>query len=251
MNSLLDRALLIAISGIAWLLLPTSAIAEEPQFRPALVGNGPHSLVNLIHTQRLLQTGQGDAAVMFSQWVFPMSTRGDFGSVYRATSDSKLLQKEILHALSRARFIPALAHGKPVPILFQGTVLFFAKTEPHLRVFANQDPTALARYEDFIAPQMIIGTTGWNSRDERLQPAVRLNKNGAVTFQLHVNAKGKLLSTEVVSEEPRGYNFAAVEKDVLSTAEFIPGFRNGKPCDCTFQTTRYIQIEHYFGYGWR
>ena len=220
-----------------------------PEFRPALVGNGPDSLVNLIDTPKLLKQGQGDGVVMFSQVVLKGPVNGNFGSVYRGTPNSKALQKEVLRALSKARFIPAIAHGKPVPVYFQGTVLFFAKATPHLRMLANQDPTALLRFDDFIAPQAILGTLGWLRNDPRLQPAVRLNKNGGVTFELHVSETGKLLSTKVVSEDPPGYNFAAVEKDMLSSAEFIPGFRNGKPVDCSFQMTRYVWIEHHFGYG--
>ena len=107
----------------------------------------------------------------------------------------------------------------------------------------------LAHFEDFLALQVIIGTAGWISKDERLRPAVRKNKSGGVIFDLHVDASGKFLSIKVLSEDPPGYNFAAVEKDALSSAKFIPGFRNDKAVDCTFQMTRYIWIVHTFGGG--
>ena len=70
-----------------------------------------------------------------------------------------------------------------------------------------------------------------------------------MALQLHANEKGKLLSSRVLSEEPRGYNRGPFEADMLASAEFVPGFRNGKPCDCSFQMTRYVEIVHYSDYG--
>jgi hypothetical protein len=216
-----------------------------------LAGTGPKSLVNLINGQKLLQQGQPDGAVMFTRGVFPPGKGRDFAEVNRGTPESRLLQDEVLRALNRSRFVPAIKHHKPVPVYFRGTVLFFAHTQPHLRVLANQNPDALAHFEDFIAPQEIFGTARWDENDPRLDAITRMNKNSFVTLELHVNEKGGLLSTQVLSEEPRGYNMGAFHKEMLSTAEFIPGFRNSKPCDCSFQMTRFIEIEHYWGYGSR
>lgn len=154
-----------------------------------------------------------------------------------------------MRALNRSRFLPAIAHHKPAPVYFRGTVLFFAHTQPHLRVLAAQDPAAVAHLEDFVAPQEIFGTAQPVENDPRLYAITRMNKNGAVTLELHVNEKGNLLSTRVLSEEPRGYNLGAVETDMLSTVEFVPGFRKGKACDCSFQMTRYVEIVHYSDYG--
>ncbi len=39
--------------------------ASEPQLRPALVGNGPKALVNVIDTKKLVEKGQGNAALSF------------------------------------------------------------------------------------------------------------------------------------------------------------------------------------------
>src|SRR5882762_1111376 len=75
----------------------------------------------------------------------------------------------------------------------------------------------------------------------------RKNKNSVVTIQLHVNERGKLLSSRALSEDPRGYNRGAFEIDMMSTAEFVPGFRNGKACDCSLQMTQDIESEHHIG----
>jgi hypothetical protein len=241
--------LVVFIAGLSLGRPLAFGAANDSGFRPALIGNGPDSLVNLIDTQKLLEQGQGDAAIMFAEPVFGGPINGDFGSVYRGTPNSKPLQKEVLRALKKARFVPALVNRKPTPVFFHGTVLFFANSKPHLRVLANQDPTALAHFEDFIAPQLIMGTFKWDAKDPRMQAAARLNKNGAVTLQLQVSETGKLLSSKVMSEDPSGYNYGAVEIDAFSHAHFIPGFREGKPCACTFQMTRYVVIEHVLRWG--
>ena len=221
----------------------------NPEFRPALVGNGPDSLVNLIDTEKLLREGQGDAVVFFEEPVFAAPIKADLGTVYRASPNSKLLQKEILHALRRARFIPAIAQHKPARVFFRGTVMFFARTQPHLRVLANQDPHELAGLSDFIAPQLIFGTTNWDKSNQQLEAAVRLNKNGAVVMSLHVDEKGKLLSTSVISEDPPSFHFGGAISKAFEHAQFIPGFRDGKPVDCTFQMTEYVVIERVLRWG--
>ncbi len=228
----------------------TSALSGgEPAFRPALVGTGAKSLVNLINVQKLLQKGEPDGAVMFTRGVFPPGKGMDFAEVNRVTPGSRLLKNEILRALQRSRFVPAIANDKPVPVYFRGTVLFFAHSVPHLRVLANQDPDALARFDDFVAPQEIFGTARSVGNDPRLDAFTRRYKNGAVRLELHVDGKGKLLSSRVLSEEPRGYNLGAYEVDMLASAKFVPGFRKGKPGDCTFQMTRYVGIVNPSDYG--
>ena len=229
--------------------LPLAAAEEGPEFRPALVGNGPHSLVNLIDVQKLVQQGQPDGVVMFERGVFPPGTGRDFADVSRGSPGSALLQKEVLRALNRSRFVPAITHHKPVAVYFRGAVLFFARSEPHLRVLANQNPDALAHFEDFIAPQEIFGTTHRVDNDPRIDALARKDKRGAATLELRVNEKGKLVSTRVLSEEPPGYQVGAFEVDALATAQFVPGFRKGKPCDCSFQLSRSIGGAPPGGYG--
>src|SRR5207237_5930885 len=49
---------------------PTPAL---PEFRPALLGTGPDSLINKIDTADLIKKGQKDAAIMFSCHLAPTS----------------------------------------------------------------------------------------------------------------------------------------------------------------------------------
>jgi hypothetical protein len=178
---------------------------------------------------------------MFS--AFPPRGRlfGDAAVVYNVTPSSQLLQKEVLRALRQAQLIPAIANHKQVLVVFDGTVMFFAKATPHLRVFANQEPGELAHFNDFIAPQRIFASDSWDPGSSELQAAQRLGKNGVVVLSLHVDEKGKLLGAKVASEDPRGYNFGSLLLKGFATAKFIPAFRNGKPVECTFHSTEFIQ----------
>lgn len=232
----------VAVMGFFGLFVSEAGAQGNPEFRPALIGNESNSLVNLVDTEKLLQSGQGDAVVMFDELVFPFTVKGAYGSVYRGTAGSKLLQKAVLRALDKAQFIPAIAHYKKTAVDFRGTVMFFATGKPHLRVFANQDARELARFADFITPQLIGGSTKWDPNDPQLETARRLNKNAAVVLSLQVNERGELLSSRVISEDPPGFNFGAAVLKSFKTARFIPGFRNGKLVDCTFETTEYVSV---------
>lgn len=141
------------------------ALAQNnPEFRPALVGNGPKSLANLIDTEKLVRAGQQDAVVMFDMMIFPFRVKGPYGTVYPGTPGSQLLQKAILHALDDAEFVPPIADHKPAAVDFHGTVMFFANRKPSLRVFANQDRRELAHLADFVAPQLIGGSTKFDGK---------------------------------------------------------------------------------------
>ena len=215
--------------------------ADNPSFRPGLVGSGPKSLVNLIDVSRLLREGQGDGMVMFT--AFPSGDRVFKGAaaVYNGTPGTKVLEKEVRRALDKAVMTPAIAGHKLVLVAFDGTVMFFRGATPHLRVLANQDPKELAHFSDFIAPQLIFGSTTWDPKASGLEAARRLGKNGAVVLSLHVDQEGRLLDSRLVSESPAGLNFGPLILKSFATAKFVPAFRNGKPVECTFQRTEYVQ----------
>ena len=93
--------------------------AEDlPAIRPALIGSGPGSLVNLIDAQALFQKGQRDAWVMFECGVLAdgVAHGSDF---FTASPNSNLLQNEIRKRLRQTRFIPAVyntnAHRRGSP----------------------------------------------------------------------------------------------------------------------------------------
>jgi TonB family protein len=207
---------------------PTPAL---PEFRPALLGTGPDSLVNKIDTADLIKKGQKDAAVMFTCLVAPT---GDImrSGAYRGTKGSELLEKELLQRLVNAKFIPAIHNHKPVLAVFYGTVTFaVVNGKPRLRIFANQQLDELKKESDFIDPQPYVGEdskfTGLHYPD--VPTSVVLT--GVVDLALDVDAAGNLKKIQVVSEEPPYLGFGAAALSDFNGAKFIPAFRSGKPAD--------------------
>src|SRR5437763_11152753 len=89
---------------------PTPAL---PEFRPALLGTGPDSLINKIDTADLIKKGQKDAAIMFSCLVAPT---GDVvrSAGYRGARGSELLEREVLKRLANIRLFPPFPIPKPL-----------------------------------------------------------------------------------------------------------------------------------------
>ena len=217
---------------------------EKGSFRPALVGNGPKSLVNLIDTARLMRAGQQDAVVMFDAAI-----SGEGGVVENSLCygdrDSKPLQYEVSKELRRAVFIPALAHGKPVDVFFRGSVVFVVRAgRPLLQVFATQDRNELARASDYVEPQMIMGTDDWEEAREYLGVLTHHWKKGVAVVAITVDAQGKRQGMRLVREDPKGLNLGAAALKTLSTAEFIPAYRDGHVVATTFEMFDYM-------YGYR
>ena len=208
--------------------------AAEPQSRPALIGNGLDALVNVINTKRLVEKGQRDGLLMFKCNVSRFGKVEDY-IVYRETPGSKVLKEEVGNALWRSSFIPAIYNGKPTGVLFLGTVLFVvADGKPHLRIYANQDRDDIAKGNNFIAPQLIAGTANKVPLKDELAKARIYHQQGVVELETTVDANGNQKHIKVLSEDPPGFNFGKAELELLWDAKYIPGFRNGRPVDCTF-----------------
>ena len=127
-----------------------TATPALPEFRPALLGTAPDSLINRIDTADLIKKGQKDAAVMFSCLVAPT---GDIvrSGAYRGTRGSELLEQELLKRLANAKFVPAIHNHQPVIAIFYGTVTFaVVNGKPRLRIFSNQQLDELKKENDFI-----------------------------------------------------------------------------------------------------
>ena len=134
-----------------------TATPALPEFRPALLGTGPDSLINRIDTADLIKKGQKDGAVMFSCLVAPT---GDIvrSGAYRGTVGSELLERELLKRLANEKLVPAIHNHQPVIAIFYGTVTFaVVKGKPRLRIFANQQLDELKKESDFIDPQPYVG----------------------------------------------------------------------------------------------
>lgn len=230
---------LLPAGAAALFMAFTADLSAEtlPQRRPALIGSGPGSLVNLIDTEALFRQGQRDAWVMFECGV-----AGDgivFGSDFFTSSpDSRLLKNEVRRRLRQTRFIPAVYNHKRTSAWFAGTVLFVVKDgRPHLRIYANQDLDEIRRGADFVAPQFIY-VPNKNVTDFPKFPtaAGRDYAAGVVKLRHSVDANGKTTDVQVISE-PAGYEVGDFLKKALPLVDFSPGYRNGKPTATTYTLT--------------
>jgi hypothetical protein len=208
---------------------PTPAL---PEFRPALIGTGPNSLINTIDTADLTKKGQKDAAVMFTCLVAPTGDVARAGA-YHGTKGSELLEKEVLKRLIAAKFIPAIHNHQPVLAVFNGTVRFaVVKGKPRLRIFANQQLPEVDKETDFIDPQPYVGPDSKFTGTHTPQTPTTVALTGAVDLEVEVDAAGNLKNMQVVSEEPPFLNLGDAAMSDFKGAKFIPAFRDGKPVDC-------------------
>ena len=221
------------LSAIALLALVFTGVAEaqnaRPQFRPAVLGSGPDSLINRIDGEALVKAGQKDGAVMFCSLVNKTGAAVQ-SRTYRAMPDTAALEEEVRKKLENAKFAPAIYNHQPVDVILSGTVVFSASSKPHVRIFLNQDPKELKAAADFIAPQPVFGSdSGFTGLD--YPESLPVPVSAVVDLALSVDATGKLRDMRVLAEEPPLLGFAEVAQRDFGPARFIPAFRNGDPTE--------------------
>ena len=219
--------------------VPSTLRAESlPDRRPAMIGGGPGSLINVIDVDKLMKQGQRDAWVMFQCAVAPDGVV--YGSdFFTASPDSNLLKNEVRRRLRQTRFIPAVYDHKRVSAWFAGTVVFVvANGRPLLRIYANQDLDEIRRGADFVAPQFIRIPNRFRL-DYPKVPAVtkRHDAAGFVKLRHTVDANGKTTDVKVISEQPPGYEFGAYTTKLVPLLDFMPGYRNGKATASSYTVT--------------
>lgn len=242
----ISAVVLLAIVDLGWSQVDIpSAQAKLPMYRPVLLGTGPESLINRIDASGLMQQGQKDAAVMFS-----CSVKKDgsvlSASTYRGTPDSKLLEQEVLKKMSAAanpKMIPAVYNHMAVDAIYYGTVTFtIVDGKPRLRIFSNQERAELAKESDFIGPQPFWGGDskfdGFRYPSNDVAPVM---VDGSVELQLKVDATGKLLELNLISEQPPFIGLGDAAFSDMKKARFIPAFRDGKPVACDVKIPVYYK----------
>src|SRR5215211_1308443 len=198
----------------------------RPQFRPAVLGSGPTSLINRLDAAALFQAGQKEGAVMFCARVAKDGRLVD-PKTYNATPESTVLEQELRKLLLDTKVAPAIYEHQPVEVYLYGTVIFtVADGKPHVRIFLNQDPAELKKGSDFIAPQPVFGADSkfaGLSYPQANQPAP---VSGIVSLTLRVNAKGAPEQIRLLAEEPPLLNFGQAALADFQGAKFIPAFRD-------------------------
>jgi hypothetical protein len=208
------------------------ASAQLPQYRPALLGVGPTSVINRIDTAGLIRDGQKDASLYFRCSVSKTGEIMDTWT-YHQSPDSSALEHELVRCLDQAVFVPAVYDHEPVAAFFFGTITFkVVDGKPRLRIFANQEEAELKKEGDFVGPQPYVGP---HSKFEGLHypnDAVTSELTGMVELGMKIDATGKLLDLKVVSEYPPLVGFRRAAAEDFRVASFIPAFRDGKPVEC-------------------
>lgn len=229
---------LLLIAGLA------DTRAPGPQFRPALIGNGPGALVNVIDTKKLMEKGQRDGLVMFKAWVTRLGEVSVYNT-YGETPGSKLLKEKVGDALSGCLFIPAIYDGKRTDVGLLGTVVFvLADGKPHLRIYMNQNHEDLAKGNDFIAPQLVASSVDSKGSQYEWSRYKYAGVGWTTQLSVSVDANGNQKDLEVTSEDPPGFGVAAMVRNAYAKAKWIPGFRNGHPVECTFEYRDWSRTWH-------
>jgi hypothetical protein len=211
-----------------------------PQYRPALLGTGPASVINRIDTAGLIKDGQKDGSISFCCSVNPTGEIGHTWT-YRGTPESQLLERELVRCLDQALFIPAIYDQHAVHVLFFGTVTFkIVNGKPRLRIFANQETEELKKESDFIGPQPFVGR---GSKFEGLHYPESLTSalTGIVELAMKVDASGNLKELRIASESPLLVGFGRAAAEDFRVASFIPAFRDGKPVECSVTLPVYYE----------
>jgi len=212
-----------------------------PEFRPALIGTGPDSLINTIDTADLIKKGQKEAAVMFSCLVAPTGDVVGSGA-YRGTRGSELLEQELLKRLGNAKFVPAIHNHHPVIAIFYGTVKFaVVNGKPRLRIFANQQLEEVDKETDFIDPQPYVGQDSKFTGIHYPDTGSTVQVTGVAELAVNVDAQGNVKSMNVVSEEPPLLGFGDAAITDFTGAKFIPAFRNGQPVESNVKIPVYYK----------
>ena len=223
-------------AAIFFLSAPFGVDGETlPDMRPALVGSGPSSLVNLIDTQALMKRGQDHGAVLFRCLVQPTG-QAVYRLAYGGTPNSEILRQEVKNKLIAARFIPAVYNHHNTLAWFYGTVTFSViDGKPHLRVYANQEKSELAQGSDFISPQSIyVSGHVYNSVPRRKYAFgswATEDVPGTVEFELTVATNGQMKEIHIVQENPPGKGYGQHALDDMKETTWLPAYKNGRPAE--------------------
>jgi len=219
-----------SLALFCFLFLSVLLKAEQlPETRPALIGSGPRSLINMINTERLMKRGQKDAMVMFTAEVDGAGTCWRIW-LYGGTPDSDALAKEVSE-LRHVVFTPAVYKYQKRPALVDGTIIYrVIDGKPHLRIYLNQETERILRGEDFISPQWIFVEPDKHIPPRRY-PEPGLSAN--VVIRITVDSVGKLQDAKLVFEKPEGHGFGTFFLNELHYATFLPGYLRGAPVACS------------------
>jgi hypothetical protein len=230
------------VAALSFAAVSSLKAQPRPQFRPAVLGSKPDSLVNIIDGQGLVNAGQTDGAVMFCARALP-DGRLEAPRTFRASPGAEKLAAEVLKRLGETKVAPAIYDHQPATVYFYGTVVFNAQEKPYVRVFLNQDPAELKKESDFISPQPVFGGPSAFSGLQYPPSAGVLPVSGLVSIALKADAQGNVKDLRVLNEEPPLLGFGLATLAAFEGAKFIPAFRDGDPAECDTVFPAYYPVD--------
>jgi hypothetical protein len=232
----------LVLFSCAFIAAGSIAAAASLPIRPALLGKGPASLINVLSSERLVKHGQKDGLVSFTLFVNHWGNPVDL-LTYGGSEDSGPLARELVDQFQRSKLVPALFHGEPVGAMIDGTLAFAisADGKPHLRIFLHQDRERLAHGDDFIAPQLLFPI---NTKFKWFDFSEYRLRSGMVAVQIKVDENGKLLESNVLREYPPGAGFGKYVMRRIGDADVSPPFLNDQAVTST--TVWMIPFRDYF-----
>jgi TonB-like protein len=227
----------IALTAITLLGVGSLFGQDYSAMRPALVGNGPKSLVNLINTKHLMERGVKHGALFFFASVHPNGFPA-YSKVWGMTKETEPLRDELRERLIETRFVPAIYNHQPVYAGFYGTLTFSViDGKPHLRIFANQELPELQKESDFISPQALYipgHIYDYTKVKEAFGSWWTEDKPGVAEMSLTVDASGNVKDLHVANvTPPQNQQYANAAAETMRQRVFLPAYRNGKPVDST------------------
>ena len=222
------------VTSIARTSLPGESL---PDMRPALVGSGPKSLVNLINGKHVIERGFQHGALYFMARIDPNGFPA-YSKIWGETDKIKPLRDEVRERLAEARFLPAVYNHQHVYAWMSGTIAFTSTDgKPHLRIFVNQELSELEKESDFIAPQAIWLPGKIYDYAKWKDPFASWrgdDKAGVPNISLSLDSSGQVKDAHLESLPPgttQAYADAALL--IIRQQLYLPAYRNGKPVDST------------------
>lgn len=215
--------------------------AEAREFRPALIGVGPRSLLTQLSCPR---TPAPDATVgVLCQTEIDVKGVAKSATIACYADNNVFLRfaKAGETAMRKARFEPARIDGEPVPVFMSFRLVFTNKLgECQFTAIPNFGNEWQQTGVNYVAPQEIVTKGNWLQRSYSLGRRRLADEfSSECGMEFSVSAR---VTTDGLPEDVRiDKNFTARDSDLraatksLGQSIFIPGFYQGLPTEMRFR----------------
>jgi hypothetical protein len=213
-------------------LIEVGQLQGAEGLRSAVIGGGPESVAAKLHYPPKERDSKTEAVVVFFCEVAANGRAKNIQTYWN--KGYNLFGDAVEKALNQGRFVPAMAGGKPTPVLIGATVFFLARGDRPTVVIsmATADKQKAAAMQNYIQPQMIGSDADLRRKLWNLVRSAKILVNDAhanAEIVATVDANGNLLNTKLVAESSKNGGWGDVLVKAMSGARFIPASNNGKP----------------------